>query len=209
VASGPLADDSKPDNAVTIFLPAGVQLGDVLLTQLVVYDATGTNVPIAPTGWTVIRHDSVNNGNKMTSWLYYKVAGGSEPPAYDWQIASQYAAGVMGDWRGVSSSPVDQSSGSNAWGNPAVDAAPSLTPNHNNELQVFFYGSQSSSAPTITEPAAINSRANDKSTKEGFTLAVGDLAAPSQGVASPSYTVSSSGGWPVMTAQAVLLKPGP
>jgi hypothetical protein len=149
----------------------------------------------------------------MTSWLYYRVATGSEPSSYTWNIASQYAAGWMGAWRGAASSPLDQSSGSIAAGaSPLSDAAPSLTPAANNELQVYFYGSQSASAPTITEPGTITQRANLKSSKEGFALAFGDLAAPSGGIASPTFTAIAStnpGGMPVMTAQAVLLRVGP
>ena len=87
-------------------------------------------------------------------------------------------------------------------------AAPSLTPAHNSEMQVYFYGSQNFSAPTITESAALTSLANDKSSKEGFTIAFGQLAAPFMGNASPTYNASSSGSGPVvLSAQAVLLKP--
>ena len=118
----------------------------------------------------------------------------------------------MGAWRGASVSPIDQSSGATAAGpRPVSDAAPSLTPVGNNELQVYFYGSQSFAAPTIIEPGTIVQRANDNSVKEGFTLALGDLPAPFAGNPSPTYIASSifSGAMPVMTAQAVLLKPGP
>jgi hypothetical protein len=213
VAHGPLTDSSAPVTTVTVSLPSGIQSSDLLLAHIAVYDATGTNVPTAPAGWSVIRHDSVNNGNKMTSWLYFRIAGVSEPGSYTWIIASQYAAGLMSGWRGASASPIDQSSGSTASGNsPISAAAPSLTPAGNNELQVYFYGSQSVSAPTITEPGTINQRADIKSAKEGFTLADGDLAAPSAGNTSPTYTAIATtftGNIPVMTAQAVLLKPGP
>jgi Galactose oxidase, central domain/Kelch motif len=211
VAGGPLADSAQPVSTLTVNLPPAVESGDLLLAQIAVWDGAGTNVPSAPAGWTLIRHDAVSNSNKITSWLYYHVAGSSEPVSYSWNIASQYAAGVMGAWRGASStSPIDQASGSTAAGpSPISDAAPSLTPTNNNELQVYLYGSQSNGAPTITEPGAINTRSNIMSVKEGFTLAFGDLAAPSGGTASPTYLAMASflRGMPVMTAQAVLLVP--
>ena len=211
VAGGPLADSAQPVSTLTVNLPPVVEPGDLLLAQIAVWDGAGTNVPAAPAGWTVIRHDAVANSNKITSWLYYHVAGSSEPVSYSWNIASQYAAGVMGAWRGTSSaSPINQASGSTAAGpSPISDAAPSLTPTNNNELQVYVYGSQSNGAPTITEPGAINTRSNIMSVKEGFTLAFGDLAAPSGGTASPTYLAMASflRGMPVMTAQAVLLVP--
>jgi hypothetical protein len=213
VASGALTDSAQPLTSVTVSLPPNVISGDLLVAQIAIWDGTGTNVPVAPAGWSSIRDDSVSNANKITSWLYYHVAGGSEPASYSWSIASQYAAGVMGAWRGASSfAPIDKSSGSAVAGpSPVSDAAPSLTPANNSELQVYFYGSQSIAAPTIAEPGAIAQRANLKSSKEGFTLAYGDLAAPSEGVASPTYAAMAGipSGIPVLSAQALLLRPGP
>jgi hypothetical protein len=213
VASGPLADSNQPTSIVTVSVPSGIQPSDLLLAQIVVYDGSAANIPVAPSGWSVIRHDAISNGNKITSWLYFKTAGAEEPVSYAWSINSQYAAGVMGAWRGVStSSPIDQSSAATATGaSPISDVAPSLTPTGNNELQVYFYGSQSTSAPTITEPGAITQRSNAMSTKEGFTLAYGDLSAPPTGNPSPTFAAvaNSTGGMPVMTAQAILLRLGP
>lgn len=215
VSAGTLTDTSQPITLVTVAEPSGELSGDVLIAQIIVYDSAAANVPSAPAGWNTIRHDAVtNSGNRMTSWLFYKVAGGSEPASYTWNIAEQYAAGVIGAWRGAASSPVDNASGATAGGNgPILATAPSLTPAGSHELQVYFYGAQSFTAPTITEPGAITSRANDLSTNEGFALAFGDLAAPAGGMPSPTYTamgrVSASSSALVMSAQSVLLKPGP
>jgi hypothetical protein len=205
-----LADYSGPVTTVSIGLPAGVQPGDTLLAQIVVWDGSGSDVPTPPSGWTSIRHDAVSNTNRITSWLYYKVAGANEPASYRWNISSQWAAGVMGAWRGASLSPIDNASGATAAGaSPLSDAAPSLTPTNSNELQVYFYGSQSVTGPTITLPGAITQRMDTISSKEGFTLGFGDLAAPSAGTASPTYaaTATLAGNNPVMTAQAILLVP--
>ena len=122
-------------------------------------------------GWTSIRHDAVNSGNKATSWLYYKIAGANEPASYGWNISSNWAAGVMGAWRGAAGSPVDNASGATAAGaSPISVSAPSLTPNNDSELQVYFYGSQSAAAPTIALSKALTQRFNVRSSKEGFTL---------------------------------------
>src|SRR5579872_1361361 len=99
VAAGPLADSRSPVTTLTIGLPAGVQSGDTLLAQVVVWDSNGSDVPAAPSGWTVIRHDAISNGNKITTWLYYKVAGASEPGSYGWNLGSQFAEEIMGAWR--------------------------------------------------------------------------------------------------------------
>ena len=201
--------------SVILGVPSGIQAGDVMIAQILIYDGAGTDVPSAPAGWAVIRHDAINGGgNQMTSWLYYKVADSIEPPSYAWNISLQYAAGVMRAWRGaLASSPIDQSSGATAAGtNPVSVQAPSLTSANNNELQVYFYGAQAFAAPIITEPATITERLNEMSTQEGFTLAFGDLAAPPGGTVSPTYVAMATsnipnGSPPVMAAQAVLLVP--
>ena len=206
-----VADSSSPVSTVSIGSPAGVQPGDTLLAQIIVWDGSGSNVPTAPSGWAGIRHDAVSNGNRITSWLYYKVAGANEPATYGWNINPQYAAGVMGAWRGASLSPLDHASGAaKAGASPLSLAAPTLTPTNNNELQVYFYGSQSGSGPALTLPGAITQHLNVISSKEGFSLGFGDLAAPAAGIASPTYTATAtlSGNSPVMNAQAILLVSG-
>ncbi len=209
VGSSALADYNTPLPVVIVDLPAGVEAGDILIAQIVVFDGTGTNVPVAPLGWHLIRHDPVRDGgDKLTSWLYYKVAT-AEPRLYGWYINSQWVAGVMGAWRGVGTSPIDQSSGAAEAGtSPIPDAAPSLTPTHNDELELFFFGAQSDVGPSITLPAAITGRTNDTSSKEGFALAFGDLAAFG-GIPSPTQTAvaTQDSSIVVMTAQAVLLIP--
>jgi hypothetical protein len=61
------------------------------------------------------------------------------------------------------------------------------------EFQVYFYAGQNLRAPVIAQPSAIASLANDPSSKEGFTLAFGNLVAPFGGIASPVYNASASG----------------
>ena len=187
VGASSLVDSATPVGSINLAHPSE-DVGDVMIAQIIIYDGAGTNVPTAPTGWSLIRDDVISSGNKITSWLYDKVVTGTEPANYTWTFSAQYAAGVMGVWRSTTSpSPVDQASGVGASGaNPIDVAAPSLTPFTNGELQVYFYGSQNFVAPTITEPAAIATLSNDKSSKEGFTLAFGDLAAPNNGTASPT-----------------------
>jgi hypothetical protein len=210
VGASAVADYNSPVTTVNVNLPAGVQAGDVLLAQIVVWDCCGSDMPTPPTGWTTIRHDAVSNQNKITSWLYYKVAGANEPASYVWRLSPDWAAGAMGAWRGAALSPIDNASGATAAGfSPVSDASPSLTPANSNEMQVYFYGTQAAVGPTITLPAAITPRFDTTSSKEGYALAFGDLAAPSAGTASSTYTATATLNFysPAMTAQAVLLVP--
>jgi hypothetical protein len=72
---------------------------------------------------------------------------------------------------------------------------------------VFFYGSQAHTGPLISPSSGLNRRFNASSAKEGFAIAIADLAAPAAHVGSASYPVSASvsGGSIAITAQAVLL----
>ena len=116
VGTGALTDSGSAMNAITLGLPSGFHSGDILVAQIIVYDGTAAGCADDPSGWTSIRHDSASNGNQLTSWLYYRVAGASEPASYTWNISSNWAAGVMGAWRGAATSPLDGTSGANAAG---------------------------------------------------------------------------------------------
>jgi hypothetical protein len=219
VGAGPLTDSTTALTTVTVALPSGVEAGDTMIAQIVVYDGTASDVPTRPSGWSSIRNDAVNGGNEATSWLYYKVAGANEPASYSWNISSNFAVAVMGAWRGTTLVPIENSSGATAAGNsPITVSAPSLTPNLNHELEVYFYASQAPTAPTLTLSGALNQRFNLSSLKEGFALAFADLPAPFANNASPTYpgtasTANTAGtagtaGSAVITAQAMLLVPG-
>jgi hypothetical protein len=209
VGSGPLADYNGPVSTLTVSLPAGVQAGDTLLAQIVIYDGSGSDVPTVPSGWTAIRHDSVSNGNRITTWLYFKVAATTEPASYEWNVSPNWAAGVIAAWRGASGSPIDAASGAMAaFASPVADSTPSLVPSNNNEMQICFYGAQSQTSPVLALSASVTELFDVSSSKEGFALAFADFAAPSAGISSPSYTATAStSGSAAMTAQAVLLIP--
>ena len=117
---------------------------------------------------------------------------------------------MIGAWRGASSTPLDGTSGTTAIGaSPVSASAPSLVPNGNGELQVYFYGAQSHTGPTIALSSSLNQHFDIISSKEGFALAYGDLVAPPAGTQSPTYPAKAtlSGTTEAMTAQAVLLAP--
>ncbi len=100
--------------------------------------------------------------------------------------------------------PIDGSSGATASGKGV--AAPSLAPSFAGELQIYFYSAQADRGPTITLPATMTERSNTASSLEGFSLALGELAAPAAGGASPTYKATDTDGG-VMSAQAILLIP--
>ena len=123
------------------------------------YDATGTNVPTAPAGWTVIEHNFVTtSGNKITSWLYFKVAEQAKRLLYTWTLSTQFAAGIIGALArrfGLADSicPREQRlPGRRRFSRGALVDAAITTAN----CRCTSMARTSSSAPTITEPGAIN-----------------------------------------------------
>ncbi len=102
-------------NSITLTSDGLTEVGDVLLAQIVVYDGLGTNVPTPPAGWNLIRRDTINAGNHLTSWIYSRVAGVGGAHPYAWTISSSYATGVLGTWRDAANpQPIDQTSGRTA-----------------------------------------------------------------------------------------------
>ena len=206
-----LTGSSTAVTAISVSAPAGIRQGDTMIAQIIVHDGTASDVPAPPAGWASIRHDAVSNLNQATSWLYYKTAGAGEPSSYTWSISSNFAAGLIGAWRGASMTPVENSSGTTNSGlSPVSASAPSLTPSNNQDLEIYFYGSQASAAPSLTLANALTPRFDAGSPNEGFTLAIADLAAPFAGSVSPAYpATANASSFLVMTAQAVLLLNGP
>ncbi len=195
VGTSALADSNAAVMSITIGLPAGVQAGDCLIAQIIDADATGSSVPVAPNGWTFIRRDStIKNGDKITSWLYYKVAGPGEPSSHKWNIPSQWVAAAMGAWRGAMPSPIDTATGDTANGQSPLSAdAPWSNAQYSDEQRLFFFASQAVSAPAISLPTAITPRLRARSSKEGFALAFGDIA-DSVASSSANYAAFEWGG---------------
>ena len=45
VAAGPLADSSTAVTTVSVPVPAGIQSGDILVAQILIYDGSASDVP--------------------------------------------------------------------------------------------------------------------------------------------------------------------
>src|SRR5208283_2937273 len=201
VGASALSDYGSPVTSVSINVPSGIQAGDLLIAQIADYDGTGSNIPTAPSGWALIRHDSGSNSNRITSWLYYKIASNSEPSPYSWGIGSEWAVGAMGAWRGAMAAPIDIATGNVEIGNSPVSASPpTASPTYSNELRICFYASQGGSAPGLSLPGALTERLSVGSSKEGFSIGFGDANAAASG----NYSATETGSG-VLTAQSILI----
>lgn len=115
--------------------------GQLLIAGITVDSANGLNVT-PPSGWTQIRR--TDNGNNISLFSYYKVAGNNEPSSYTWNISSnRRAAGGIMRFSGVSASnPIDASSGNTGNGGNRDDLrASSITTTVDDTALVGFYAS--------------------------------------------------------------------
>lgn len=89
---------TKSANALTVERPAGVQAGDVMLAAIDVSGAPSSATP--PSGWAMFRQDQ--SGSELGQYVYWKVAGASEPATYTWGFSAKFAlAGVIVAYTGV------------------------------------------------------------------------------------------------------------
>ena len=94
---------------ISLDRPVGTVPGHVMVASLVMSDDDpGFN---APSGWTVVRNDSIKDTLRQT--VYVKVAGASEPSSYSWSIpAGRRVAGGITSFAGIDPArPIDASNG--------------------------------------------------------------------------------------------------
>ena len=151
---------------LTLGVPAGIADGDILLAFVVV--DFGSNVPAAPSGWTLL--DSQATGPSVAS--YYRVAS-SEPASYNWTLANA-GVGSMVAYSGVDTvNPINKHGGWNRTASSTTVTASSITPNLDGCMIVFAAGA--GTTETYTGPSSYTGRIayNDSG---GFgSLRVADL----------------------------------
>ncbi len=123
---------------LTLARPVGVVQGDLLVAG---FTQNSPTVLTPPTGWIAIDSASVN-------FVYYKVAGATEPNNYVWTFSlPTYASAVMTRFTGMfcGTPPLDTQSSAPGY------TATSITTTVNDELLVLIYSS-GSGAQTWTTP---------------------------------------------------------
>lgn len=79
-------------NSITIDKPSGVVSGDLMIAQVT---RSNTNtITGVPSGWTLLRVDG--SGAEPHQYLYYKIAGASEPSSYTWTYSATSTDGIGG-----------------------------------------------------------------------------------------------------------------
>jgi hypothetical protein len=148
--------------SLVLTTPAGTQLGDVLIAQVVVNSAS--TVITTPPGWTLIL--TTKTSSVFEQATYYKAATASEPASTSWTFgASQPATGGIAGFIGVNTaSPIDGSSGKfNA--NTAPATFTQITTSVPNDMLLAFVGVGGNT--TVTPPSGFTEDYDVKDTAAG------------------------------------------
>jgi len=149
--------DSAPPFFTGSFLtplqPAGVQSGDLLIAhiwsngtipgdQFPSFSGPGAFQAI-PVGWTFLPNSYLENRylQRSASWIFYKIATGSEPPSYQWKLpAPTFNFWTVVIYDLVHVDPVTIFNGFKAaTGGNGSPRAPSLTPDWRNDVSLLLF----------------------------------------------------------------------
>jgi RHS repeat-associated protein len=174
-----------------------------MIAGLVTNSTTVTVTP--PAGWVLVT--SILNGTNVTTRVYRKLAGGSEPASYLFGYSFNVKSAVaVSAYTGVDpTTPVEVfGSGTNA--SLLAQLAPSVTTLSANAQVVRVWGVKKET--TLSPPAGVTERADTSSTGTGsVTVAIGDVAQPAVGASGTATATSASVGFGAHITLA--LKPAP
>ena len=201
------ANNNSP---LTLNVPAGVQLGDLLIAQVGYERTMAISVP-TPAGWT--RHVDRDNGTIYGQVIFYRWATASEPASYTIPHASGAASisGTLLAYRGVASvSPVLVNNGTVATGTTLT--APSVTTPVGCGRLVAFYGLWNTA--TLTTPTGMTQRATAINTEVDWNSRVlaadeilGAAGATGTRVSTATVTDANSTGPGSNVSELVALRP--
>jgi len=139
--------------SLSLAKPASVKQNDLMLVHLSVGSPTGAGAT-PPAGWNLIRYD--NNSASIGTWLYYKVAGASEPSAYTFSVSSGLnLIGAIMAYGGIDPvSPVINSGGTSTSG--TSHSTPSVATTSDSAVITTFFSFYGQT--TFTPPFNSNER---------------------------------------------------
>jgi hypothetical protein len=166
---------------LTVSAPASIVAGNVLLAYLTNSGAAPT---AGPTGWTQLS----SAGTANAAW--WKLATSSEPTSYTWTFgAGTYAEGLIVQYSGVGSTPIDTYTNNSATGTAITSTA--ATNSAAGETYVLFLGAEKY-AVTFTTPSGLTLEA---SVSGIYPISAYDAVASTTSVASISSTLSATATW--------------
>ena len=153
VSASSYADPSPGSTPTTLPVPApaGIVSGDFLLALM--YDAAGaSSTCVAPAGWNV-GASNVPGDTSGNAFIFWKIAGGSEPSTYDFVFTTaggDYACGAILQYKFVNAvTPFDGSPAFTDYPGGALDyILASLIAGASSEMLVAAAFSYNGSLPT-------------------------------------------------------------
>jgi hypothetical protein len=135
--------------------PAGTSAGDVLIAGVAEHEVGAAT---APSGWKLIRQDKADHD--VWLWLYYRVAGPSEPSRYVWKVGDDAANGAILAYRAVDTAdPIVASAGHAAAGGAAAIVVPSMQVGSAGPTRLVMFTTVEGPTPNpITPPAGFSER---------------------------------------------------
>ena len=135
--------------------PAGTSPGDVLVAGVAEHEVGAAT---APPGWKLIRHDKADHD--VWLWLYYRLAGSSEPSRYVWKVGDDAANGAVLAYRHVDTAdPIVASGGHAAAGGSAAIVVPSMPLGSTSPTRLVMFTTVEGPTPNpITPPAGFSER---------------------------------------------------
>lgn len=150
------ATGNKVENGSLVLpRPAGTSPGDVLVAGVAEHEVGAAT---APSGWKLIRQDKAEHD--VWLWLYYRVAGPSEPSRYVWKVGDSAANGAVLAYRHVDTAdPIVASAGHAAAGGSAAIVVPSMPVGSISPTRLVMFTTVEGPTPNpITPPAGFSER---------------------------------------------------
>lgn len=173
--------------------PAGVVSGDLLIAHIVLGGFTASFSSLVPAGWTLGPADTVGAGAfSACAAVMYKIAGGSEPSTYPFDMGPNGGVGAIDAYSGVN--PTTPFSITAMQDNPASSLnipIPSVTTPVGDCLMLAFYSHRTSSTVSYTAPSDMTARLNYTGVAVAPSFGVAELALASAGATGTKTAASN------------------
>lgn len=142
--------------------PSGTVQDDLLITHICINDAA-FSVSTPPSGWNVVEGPVDSLDGDCRGYVYYKVAGASEPSTYTWTMSTGSASGAIHTVRYIgvdTSAPINISDSVGTAASTVNHTSPSITPSVDGCLIVGFchVDKSGTQTPYWTPPSGYDER---------------------------------------------------
>jgi len=183
--------------SVSLTRNATIASGDALIAVVSTQDKSGTSTVATLAGWTAVTHvvSPSNGGFFSETYVFWKIAGGSEPSSYTWSAGTQGTSytgidGVTVTYSGTASSSIINSFAS-ATSTTTTLTIPALTETFQSGEVYIATATSSTNATVSTETPTLTQRFKNAGSDNSYY--VGELT-PASAPGSEALT-GSGGAW--------------